>query len=432
MMKSASRHIIWGLFLILLNYPLINQPLSAQTVNVKTQKVSSQAVDRKLSYTGTIKSYRAVALVAEKEGLIESISAAEGKNYNPGDVLIVIDTASAKIAAEQAKFSMDAALNDVYQQETGLQNAVTSYRFDLYNLEISRKDYENEKKLYAQQMSSKTVLETTEKKYRSDLLKAEASGAALTDINIDKYKPYIKANAEKQLKQGTKTENLKMNFRTGYIPLDRAIINFEIARNNYKKALLDLSDAYIKAPFKGTVLKKYDPEEGKFVKRGEVVIDYGNVSKITVETAISQDDISLIKIGSSAEITVDATPGKTYTGKVESIAQSADTANRSFTVRISTDNPQGILKPGYAARVKFEIKLQERTITAPTYSVILSSAGSHVFVVKNNIAHKIEVKTGKNIGQNTIIASGLREGDQLVIRGQAFLKDGDTVSVAPN
>ena len=57
------------------------------------------------------------------------------------------------------------------------------------------------------------------------------------------------------------------------------------------------------------------------------------------------------------------------------------------------------------------------------------SAGFHVFIIKQGKAQKVPVVIGESVGDYTVIKSGLKIGDNLVISGQQSLSDGSLVKV---
>ncbi|GAA4712125.1 HlyD family efflux transporter periplasmic adaptor subunit [Brevibacillus fulvus] len=139
---------------------------------------------------------------------------------------------------------------------------------------------------------------------------------------------------------------------------------------NLSNNLLD--NAALRAPITGTVIKTL-AKEGEVVTTGQAVAQIIDESKLYVSANIEETDIGKVKLGQKVEFTIDAFPGKTFTGKVFEIGEAtnstfsllpATNTSGNFTkvtqripIKISIDDMQGLkLSAGLNTYIKIFVK----------------------------------------------------------------------------
>ena len=135
------------------------------------------------------------------------------------------------------------------------------------------------------------------------------------------------------------------------------------------QAALDLLDAQLKklvivAPVDGVVLSRAI-QPGEVASPGATLLVLGGLTDLRVTVYVPEDQYQKIQLGQSAQLSVDSFPGRTFTGKVLTIANQAEFTPRNsqtvsgrkdtvFAVKLSIANPDGALKPGAPADVSFQ------------------------------------------------------------------------------
>ncbi len=154
-------------------------------------------------------------------------------------------------------------------------------------------------------------------------------------------------------------------------------------------------------------------------------------SKIIAKAHLAQQQAALVKMGDAAEVTV---PGleKPVAGKVTVVSPAVDPNSTTIEVWVQADNPEGDLHPGSSAQVSIAVANVPGAMVAPADSVLTSEAGKTTVMVvgRDNVAHRIEVKTGIRQGTSMQITEGLKAGDTVVASGAYGLPDGTQVQVA--
>jgi RND family efflux transporter MFP subunit len=138
-------------------------------------------------------------------------------------------------------------------------------------------------------------------------------------------------------------------------------------------------------------------------------------------------------VGQRLEFTVDALPGRTFTGKVMFINPAVDEANRAAKVVAEVQNGDDVLKGGIFVRGRIVVASRTDVAQVPRAALLnwnVASGTAEVFVVRDGKAEKRPVKTGQDAGSVVAIESGLANGEAVVTRGGFALQSGDRVTVA--
>lgn len=142
------------------------------------------------------------------------------------------------------------------------------------------------------------------------------------------------------------------------------------ARAAAARAALDLArqhltDTEIPSPFDGVVLSK-SAEPGAVVNAGSPVVTVAATGDLWLRAYLNETDLGRIRIGQPATVSVDAFPGKTYSGRLRFISSEAEFTPKSvqtfeervnlvYRVKIALDNADGTLKPGMPADARLEV-----------------------------------------------------------------------------
>lgn len=123
------------------------------------------------------------------------------------------------------------------------------------------------------------------------------------------------------------------------------------------QAKIDLERTAIRSPVNGVVVKR-TVEPGQTVAASlqapELFVIAQNLADMQVDAAIDESDVGRLRVGQTASFTVDAFPGRTFTGAIRQVRKAAQTVSNvvTYTVVISAANPDLILLPGMTASVR--------------------------------------------------------------------------------
>ncbi|UZP66028.1 efflux RND transporter periplasmic adaptor subunit [Desulfovibrio mangrovi] len=210
--------------------------------------------------------------------------------------------------------------------------------------------------------------------------------------------------------------------------LEQAENEQTVAQANLREAEVNLNYGITSSPVSGVVNKVYvDP--GEYVGEGATVADIVNVSTLRVNFNVPEADVRFLAEGQKAEVRVDTYPGKAWIGTIDFVAWKADTATRTFQVRLVVDNREGKIRPGMIARASFVRRALADAVTAPLFCVQDKGGERIVFVEKDGVAQARTVELGVIEDDRVQVLKGLVPGDRLIIVGHTEVEDGTKVNV---
>lgn len=180
----------------------------------------------------------------------------------------------------------------------------------------------------------------------------------------------------------------------------------------------------IHSPITGTVIKK-EALAGAHVEPGEELYTIADLSHIWILADIYEYELSFVKVGQHAAVTLSYEPGVTLTGSVGFIYPTLDPKTRTARVRFELDNPDEKLKPDMYANVELRSDLGTR-LAIPQEAVIESGQKQVVFI--HHGGGRLEprlIKTGVKTGEYYEVLDGLKEGDHIVTSAN-FLIDSES------
>ena len=116
-------------------------------------------------------------------------------------------------------------------------------------------------------------------------------------------------------------------------------------------------------------------------------------------------------------------------GRVAWISFEADPVTGKFTVEVNVRNDDLRLRPGVVGRATILKRTHQEVLVVPRDAVMEGQMGNFVYVVQDERAHQRPIALGADQGLLVIASSGLRRGDQLVVRGHRDLVEGALVRV---
>jgi len=207
----------------------------------------------------------------------------------------------------------------------------------------------------------------------------------------------------------------------------QAVAAKEQAEAAYRSALEMKRDATVAAPFDGVVSSEM-VDEGDLANPGRPLVVIETSKGYRVEINMPESRMESIQNGDTVHVTVPAT-GVELAGTVYARSPSADPRSRSFLVKVSLPEHEG-LKSGTYARVTVPMGKSE-SLMAPRTAIVTRGQLEGVYKVdEDNIARYRLVRTGRDYNGHIEIVSGLSEGDLIVSDPPPKLTDGMKVSEA--
>ena len=194
----------------------------------------------------------------------------------------------------------------------------------------------------------------------------------------------------------------------------------DAARAALKEARVKLSYATITAPIAG-VIASVSTQQGETVAAGlnaPTFVTIIDLKRLQVDAYVDEVDIGKIKTGQEAVFTVDAFPAREFNGKIVAIYPKAviqeNVVNYDVVVEI-TDPYDGLLRPEMTASVTISLAKRAQVLAVPAKAVKRDRGKNIVYVQSETAPEPREVKVGWKDGQWIEIATGLKEGQTVLL-----------------
>ncbi len=302
---------------------------------------------------GTVRAAQSSDLASQMMGNIVEIRVHEGDHVRRGQVLAVIDESQPRAAADRATAADIAA-----------QQQLVAADSDLALAESTLKRYQN---LY--EKKSVSPQEFDEVKARQQAARARRDMA--------------------QAGQGQ-------------------------AQAALAEARTSLDYTRIRAPFDGVIAeKKADP--GTLASPGMTIFTVEDVRRYRLEATVNENDLRYVRTGQQVSVVIDALDNTGLEGKVVQIVPAADSASRSFLVKIELPTDLR-LRSGLFGRAQFS-RGERQALLIPRSAVVERGQLQGVFVLdQNQIASLRYITLGKQSGTDIEVLAGLQSGERLVVK----------------
>lgn len=178
----------------------------------------------------------------------------------------------------------------------------------------------------------------------------------------------------------------------------------------------------VRSPANGIILKR-DVTPGAVVNASSDLFTVCDLSTIWAIAAVQEEHLSRLRPGTTARVSVQAYPDRSFSGRLLKIDEQLDPATRTVSARIEIDNRAGLLKPEMYSTVEVDSGLSDPAILVPQDSVQDVNGQPTVFVAMDGGQFRaVAVSPGRSINGLVRISSGLRGGEKVVARGSFILK----------
>ena len=341
--------------------------LKGSSAKYVTKEVTRGTITEYVEASGTIKPINTIAVGTQVSGTVAAIYVDYNSQVKKGQLLAELDPSLFQ--------------SNVDQSTAKLNNAQAAYSKAMANLEYKRNNYQRYEHLYAKNYVSRDDVELA----RSNYLTAQADVAA--------------AKAEMNASKATLNNNLT---NLGYSKITSPVDGTVISR------AVDVGQT-VAASFNTPTLF-------------EVAED---LTKMQIETSVSEADIGKIKVGQEVEYTLDGYPNKTFKGNVTQVRLASTTTNNvvTYTVIVSVDNSGGFAIPGMSANVSIITGQANNVLVVDNKALKFSPADNKqkydtqgVWILKKGEPVRYDVELGLSDDSKTqIISDEVKEKDKVII-----------------
>ena len=406
---------------------------------VTVEAIQARDLTSIVSASGKIQAERTVNISADNMGRVTQLSVEEGDRVKKGQFLMQIDPRNLASAVQSGEAGRLAASSQLEQQRLAIVSARET-------LALARSELKRQQELWAQQLTT-----------RADLERAENT-VTVQEADL------------RQREQELRTQEQR-------IRQEAAALN---------QAQYNLSRARIESPIDGIVSRR-NIEEGETVvvgtmnNAGTVLLTIADMSVIEAEVEVDETDIPSVRLGQVAKVTIDALPGREFTGKVTEIgnspiqtttgaqATSAGQQATNFKVTVQLDQTIEEVRPGFTCTAEITTATRQQAVAVPIQAMAVRDLvydksgaivrpprgdgkkkaepaapaelppgqtrkeGEGVFVFREDRAEFVPVRTGIAGERYFEVLSGVKVGDRVItgpFNSVRDLQDGDDVRIA--
>ena len=279
----------------------------------------------------------------------------------------------------------------------------------------------------SQLVATKAKAEASLAQYQVQLADAK-SGAAEAErqykraVTLGKSGTLSTASIE-QAETAATSANAKVDSTVQAIAIAEADI--KVVESQLADIDLKLARTDVKSPVAGLIAARNAKVGAIASGAGQPMFTVIRDGEIELVADISETDILRMRVGQKAEVKV-AGGAATLGGSVRLISPVIDPQTRLGAVHIAIDDDQGARAGMYASA---EIIISEaRGVALPLSAVTTDKRGTTTRLVTDNVVKQVKVETGIQDGAFIEIKDGLSQGDVVVAKAGAFVRDGDRIN----
>jgi RND family efflux transporter MFP subunit len=208
--------------------------------------------------------------------------------------------------------------------------------------------------------------------------------------------------------------------------------NRDALQNSLESLRAQIAKGNISAPFNGIVDEVF-PKIGEVAMPGLPVARVVNLGNLYITADLSENYIGKVRVGDKVKVSFPAT-GKSGYAAITRTGDYVNPNNRTFKIKASVANEDGLLKPNMVARMEVQDFLADSAIIIPQ-TLIMEGSGNTKFVYvvdKSNtgaIARKRVVSVDRIFKGEAMITEGLAGNEELVNKGARSIRDGENIEI---
>jgi HlyD family secretion protein len=262
-----------------------------------------------------------------------------------------------------------------------------------------------------------TAAENSASSAQSQYEQAQESARSQTDAAAGAYEQALNNQSTNYWTNLNSLQTAKAQMAITQKNIEQAENQLALSKINLELATLDINKNKLTAPYDGIVLES-NFSNGVYAGPGPAIAIISSI--FVVKSDINETDISKVKVGQEASITLDAFPDQDFTGKVSSIAPISKNIAGIITFEVTVtpdDDKNPSFMYGISANLEIATLKIENVLLVPAEAVYEEDGKKYVDAIdisaaeSGNASKKIEVTTGASDYNNTEILTGLKEGD---------------------
>jgi RND family efflux transporter MFP subunit len=259
-------------------------------------------------------------------------------------------------------------------------------------------------------------------------------GQLLAELNNSSSRSLYQISLAKEKQAVDAFNRLSDLYKKGSLPEIKYIeiqTGVEQAQLATQMALKNLNDCKLYAPMNG-IIGKRTVEPGMSIMPTITVFKLVKIDKVFVKVSIPENEISKIKTGDRAKLSVKALNDEQFEGSITEIGVIANLLSHTYDIKIAISNPQEKLMPGMVCKVAILNNTSTGQVVIPSNVIQINEKNQkYVYIADANTNKVIKkyVEVGSPYNNGIIITNGLQAGDQLIIEGYQKISENTTIQI---
>lgn len=199
----------------------------------------------------------------------------------------------------------------------------------------------------------------------------------------------------------------------------------------WQEAQLKLSYTKISAPISGVVGERLR-RLGDRIQPTDKLFSIINNDEMIAVVHIPEKEIERVSKDQTAYVLSNHLKDKQYDAWVKRVSPAVDPQSGTFKVTVGVNNANKKLKPGMFVNVHIVTDVHENAVLIPKTAIVYENEIVNVFVVRDSIAHKVQLKVGFQSHDQIESLQDIKPEEKVIVVGQAGLKDKTKVKVVSN
>jgi len=370
-----------------------SQPTSAPTpVEVATAPAITRNLQRDVEVVGSFAADEEVVVSAQAAGELSQLNVDFGSFVSQGQVIATIDQRDANLKVEQAEATLKQTV-----ARLGMTGVKEGESFD---------------------------------PNRNADVRVAKSQLDWAKMELDRSVKLIEKGDIPRSSYDEKVTNHNLAQARYQAALDS--VNQQLAAVDQQKAALALAkkaltDTVVRSPISGAVKEKH-ASRGSYMAVNGRIVTLVKINPLRLRADIPESSAAAVRTGLAVNVTVDAFPHRTFTGRVVRIGPSLDEKTRALTVEAEVANSGNLLRPGMFAKSRLITSAGAPAVMVPQRAVVTAAGLSKIFVIENGKAVERIVKTGATDGDLIEIVEGVKDGEAVATSNLDKLLTGAAVN----
>jgi multidrug resistance efflux pump len=368
-----------------------------RAIPVTVGRAEARTVARSVETSGSLLAWEEVRATTEQPGTIARLRVDLGDRVTAGQVLADYDRREFELAVDQARAAVAVATANLRRQRDTLATLEAEVARSQSQFDWAKSELDRSQQLFERQLIALREVDNARNGQNTASAQLAAAKVALAQH------PDLVRGAEAELK--------------------RAEAALGIAEKR-------LQDTTVRSSITGLVAKRH-VSAGEFVKDNTPLFTLVVAHPLKYVGTIPERHAPELQVGQTVRLTVEAYPGREFTGSVLRLAPAVEVQTRTLVLEARVPNETGTLRPGFFAKGSVLTQASAAAVVVPADALIYVAGLSKVFVVTGTTVQERLVRPGERQGPWIQIAEGVKAGETVATSNLPALFNGAPITISP-